>query len=241
MAGFFWRNTFPTKGNCPGPWIPCSPVLGNLAGLIAHAVGALLYIQDETFSSHCHISVTPLLQGNPALVPGHLCWWQADSPKLFPCGCWVAEIGTWSETGISLPKGWRCNSSMFWNISWTSKHGSADASAEATWVFLQAGRGIRGTTTVHSCQQHPALLPSPGKIWWESIRFGQSYTQVGFGSSFNGTGSLSEQRVRYNWLWLVMYPCTIFLFINSLVLGLVSKFKLMGINVLSMFENLNTY
>lgn len=45
----------------------------------------------------------------------------------------------------------------------------------------------------------------------------------------------------YNWLQLVTYAHNIFFPINSLGLGLVDKFKLMGINVLRMFENLNMY
>lgn len=65
---FFLQNTFPIKGNCPGPWITSSSILGNLASSILHGVRALLYIQKEIFSSEWHIAVTPLLQGNPALV-----------------------------------------------------------------------------------------------------------------------------------------------------------------------------
>lgn len=141
----------------------------------------------------------PTAGRHPALVSGHLCWWQAGSPKLFPCGCWVSEIGTWSETGTSLPKGWRCNSSKFWNISWTSKQGSADASAKGTHGFLQAWSSIRGTTTA---TRMPAVSSSASITWQESIRFGQSHTQAGFGSSSNSIGILSEQSL--NWLQLVM-------------------------------------
>lgn len=106
-----------------------------------------------------------LLQGNPAEVSGHLYWQPADSPNLFPCHRWVAEIGTWGETGTSLPKGWRRNSSTFWNISWTSNQRSADASAEATWVFSQAGRGIRGTTAATLVPGAPGLAP----VTWKNL------------------------------------------------------------------------
>lgn len=169
---------FPTVGNCPGPWNPCSPIFSNLASLTDHCVGALLYIQKEVFSSDCHISARQRYAGiQPSLLVA------GREPKADP-------LWTLSHRNGDLIWYWnifaqRMNSSMFWNTSWTSKHCSANASGKETWDFSWVGSSIRRRSIA-------ALLPA-SITQWESTSFRQPHTHVGFGSSSNGNRSLPEK------------------------------------------------
>lgn len=169
---------FPTVGNCPGPWNSCSPIFSNLASLADHCVGAVFYNQKEVFSADCHISARQHYTGiQPSLLV------EGREPKADP-------LRTMSHRNGDLIRYWnilaqRMNSRMFWNISWTSEHSSANASGKETWDFSCVGSSARRRSMA-------ALLPA-SITQRESTPFGQPHTHVGFGSSSNGNRSLPEK------------------------------------------------
>lgn len=124
---------FPTVGNCSGPWNSCSPIFSNLVSLADHCVGAVFYNQKEVFSADCHISARQHYTGiQPSLLVA------GREPKADP-------LRTMSHRNGDLIWYWnifaqRMNSRMFWNISWTSEHSSANASGKETWDVGSSAR-----------------------------------------------------------------------------------------------------